>query len=231
MDNGRRPFFCHSDMRIVIMPIRPTPLAAAVAASFSVHAQQGPATLAKQGKAAGDGKIQQVEVKGAADAYDLRRDDTASKIVVNRDEIAKYGDTSVFDVLKRVPGVTVSGAVEIRPEAATARGHGEPAGAGLRQRKQLRPGRQRRAIDAHGHAAVPQRARDAGNEVLTPVTPGSEPFFWQYPSRKIRGQSTFLKNSGSEHIFGQWCDSKLAGAARKRMWTPTRRKDACRRGF
>jgi outer membrane receptor protein involved in Fe transport len=53
-------------------------------------------------------KIQQVEVKGAAASYDPRRDDTASKIVVNNEEIVKYGDTNVLDVLKRVPGVTVS---------------------------------------------------------------------------------------------------------------------------
>jgi outer membrane receptor protein involved in Fe transport len=84
-----------------------TLLAAAVAAvSSSAHAQQAAAPLAKDDK--GD-KIQQVVVKGAADAYDPRRDDTASKIVVNHDEIVKYGDTSILDVLKRVPGVTVSG--------------------------------------------------------------------------------------------------------------------------
>ncbi|KLU38022.1 hypothetical protein AB595_04440 [Massilia sp. WF1] len=52
--------------------------------------------------------MQQVEVKGAAEAYDPRRDDTASKIVVNNAEIVKYGDTNVLDVLKRVPGVTIS---------------------------------------------------------------------------------------------------------------------------
>lgn len=48
--------------------------------------------------------------RASADAYDPRRDDTASKIVVTREEIVKYGDTSVLDVLKRVPGVTVTGA-------------------------------------------------------------------------------------------------------------------------
>lgn len=53
-------------------------------------------------------KIQQVEVKGTADSYDPRRDDTAAKIVVNSEEITKYGDTSVLDVLKRVPGITVN---------------------------------------------------------------------------------------------------------------------------
>jgi outer membrane receptor protein involved in Fe transport len=54
--------------------------------------------------------IQRVEIKGAATAYDPRRDDTASKIVVTSEEIQRYGDTSVNDVLKRLPGITVSGA-------------------------------------------------------------------------------------------------------------------------
>ncbi|WP_288380040.1 TonB-dependent siderophore receptor [uncultured Massilia sp.] len=52
--------------------------------------------------------MQQVEVK--AGAYDARRDDTASKIVVTSEEIKRYGDTSVLDVFKRLPGITVSGA-------------------------------------------------------------------------------------------------------------------------
>ncbi len=93
-------------MHIAKMPFRPTLLAAAIASIATMcaaHAQQAPAPLAK------DEKVQQVEVKGAADAYNPRRDDTASKIVVNHDEIVKYGDTSILDVLKRVPGVTVSG--------------------------------------------------------------------------------------------------------------------------
>jgi outer membrane receptor for ferrienterochelin and colicins len=93
-------------------------LAAAVAATLSVtlacvpsHAQQ--ATIgkndgaAKDGKDAKDNKIQQVEVRASPDAYDPRRDDTVSKILVNHNEIVKYGDTNVLDVLKRVPGVTV----------------------------------------------------------------------------------------------------------------------------
>ncbi len=54
--------------------------------------------------------MQKVEVRGTADSYDPRRDDTASKIVVNHEEIVKYGDTNVVDVLKRLPGITVSGA-------------------------------------------------------------------------------------------------------------------------
>jgi outer membrane receptor protein involved in Fe transport len=70
-------------------------------AAVSAHAQQSTGGT--------DPKVQQVEVRGAMDAYDPRRDDTAAKIVINREEIVRYGDTSVLDVLKRVPGVTVSG--------------------------------------------------------------------------------------------------------------------------
>ena len=53
-------------------------------------------------------EIVQVEINGAAD-YDPRRDDTASKTIIGQEEILKYGDTNVFDVLKRAPGVTVIG--------------------------------------------------------------------------------------------------------------------------
>lgn len=47
-----------------------------------------------------------VVVKGDANA--ARRDDSASRIVVNRNDILKFGDPSLLDVMKRLPGVTVS---------------------------------------------------------------------------------------------------------------------------
>lgn len=53
--------------------------------------------------------MQTVQIKGSAAAYDPRRDDTASKIVVSDEEIKRYGDTSITDVFKRIPGVTVGG--------------------------------------------------------------------------------------------------------------------------
>jgi outer membrane receptor protein involved in Fe transport len=55
------------------------------------------------------GAMQTVEIKGSAAAYDPRRDDTASKIVVSDEEIKRYGDTAITDVFKRIPGVTVGG--------------------------------------------------------------------------------------------------------------------------
>ncbi len=54
-----------------------------------------------------------VEVKANADT--LRRNDTASRSIVTHDELVKYGDRSVLDAMKRLPGVTVSdGAVRMR---------------------------------------------------------------------------------------------------------------------
>jgi outer membrane receptor protein involved in Fe transport len=81
-------------------------VAPAHARQSAISTNVGAATDDKDTK---DGKVQQVAVRGSLDAYDPRRDDTASKIVVNHDEIVKYGDTNVLDVLRRVPGVTVSG--------------------------------------------------------------------------------------------------------------------------
>lgn len=59
-------------------------------------------------------KSLKVEVKGNRE-YDARRFDTASKIVVTQEEIARYGDTEITDVLKRLPSVSVvNGAVRMR---------------------------------------------------------------------------------------------------------------------
>lgn len=95
------------------IPFRLTIVAAALATTMAAHAQQAVEAVAVKPTAPlrkAEEAIQKVEVRGAADAYDPRRDDTASKIVLNHEEIVKYGDTSVLDVLKRLPGVTVSGA-------------------------------------------------------------------------------------------------------------------------
>ena len=51
--------------------------------------------------------VAQVDIKGSSATYDPRRDDTATRIVVGRDELMRYGDRSLLDALKRVPGVTV----------------------------------------------------------------------------------------------------------------------------
>ncbi len=54
-------------------------------------------------------KVEKIEVKTSQDNYDARREDTATKIVVTEEEIGKFGDTQLADVLKRQPGITVTG--------------------------------------------------------------------------------------------------------------------------
>ncbi|MBY0242832.1 MAG: TonB-dependent receptor [Burkholderiaceae bacterium] len=88
---------------------RPSPallrlLAATPALLGVLHAHAADQPAAKK-----EDKIQQVEIKGAATAYDARRNDTATKIVVTQEEILKSGDTTIGDVLKRLPGVTIGG--------------------------------------------------------------------------------------------------------------------------
>jgi len=53
-------------------------------------------------------KVQSVEVSGPG-AASQRRNDTAAKIVVGRDELLQFGDTAIADVMKRLPGVSVVG--------------------------------------------------------------------------------------------------------------------------
>jgi iron complex outermembrane receptor protein len=54
---------------------------------------------------------QRVEITGGRDNdTDARRRSTAARIVIGREEIEKFGDTSVAEVLRRLPGVTTPGA-------------------------------------------------------------------------------------------------------------------------
>ena len=88
----------------------PATALAQTAAQPAIAAQTAAeASPAKEAPSKKDGKISTVEVKGAASDYDPRRDDTASKTVMNAEEIRKYGDDNIYDVLKRAPGVTVTG--------------------------------------------------------------------------------------------------------------------------
>ena len=60
-------------------------------------------------------KVEKVEVKSSQESYDARREDVATKIVVTAEEIGKFGDAQLADVLKRQPGVTViNGEIRMR---------------------------------------------------------------------------------------------------------------------
>lgn len=83
----------------------------AAGASHAQEAAPSQATPAPATKEAAPAKQEattpSVEIKGAADA--IRRNDTATKIVVTNEELVKFGDQNVLDAMKRLPGVTVQG--------------------------------------------------------------------------------------------------------------------------
>jgi iron complex outermembrane receptor protein len=50
-----------------------------------------------------------VEISGTASDESIRRASTASKIVITREEIDKFGDSTLGEMIKRLPGVTTGG--------------------------------------------------------------------------------------------------------------------------
>lgn len=81
-------------------------LALAPLSSSPAHADEAKELAHKQEK---------IEVSRPKD-YDERRESATAKIVVGRDELQRFGDSTLEDVLKRLPGVTVtaSGGISLR---------------------------------------------------------------------------------------------------------------------
>ncbi len=58
----------------------------------------------------GAAQLDKVEITGGrADDVQERRQSTAAKIIIGREEIERFGDSTLGDVLKRLPGVTIQG--------------------------------------------------------------------------------------------------------------------------
>ncbi|WUR12333.1 TonB-dependent receptor [[Empedobacter] haloabium] len=66
-----------------------------------------PALAADPQEAAPEAPIQQVQIKG--EVVNQRQTDTATRVVVGREELLRYGDSSLQDALKRQVGVSVTG--------------------------------------------------------------------------------------------------------------------------
>jgi outer membrane receptor for ferrienterochelin and colicins len=95
------------------LPLRAWSLVAMLAClpSLGAHAQSAtPAPAASAASAPAATQLQPVEIK-APRPSDLqeRRESTAAKIIIGREEIERYGDSTLGDVLKRLPGVTLQG--------------------------------------------------------------------------------------------------------------------------
>lgn len=84
------------------------PAAPASAASAPSSAASAPSPRAAAPAAP---EAQRVQITGGRESdTDARRRATASKIVIGREEIDKFGDATVGEVLRRLPGVTTPGA-------------------------------------------------------------------------------------------------------------------------
>lgn len=64
--------------------------------------------------------LDSVSVQGQR--YDARRDDTATRIVISREELLQQGDTQLSEALKRLPGVTLGSGTPGRSGAIALRG-------------------------------------------------------------------------------------------------------------
>jgi outer membrane receptor for ferrienterochelin and colicins len=85
----------------------PAAAAASAAARRSAAAASAPAAAASAASSA----AQRVEVIGGRQSdTEQRRQSTAAKIVIGREEIEKFGDATVGEVLRRLPGITTPGA-------------------------------------------------------------------------------------------------------------------------
>lgn len=83
-----------------------------LACSTVLHAQPAPrvAAPASAASAPTPHELEQVHVTGSRPSdMEERRQSTAAKIVIGRDEIERFGDSSVGELLKRLPGVTMQG--------------------------------------------------------------------------------------------------------------------------
>ncbi len=87
------------------------PAAAAPAASAASPARAASAVVSRpRPAAAAPAATERIEITGGRNTdTDVRRQSTAAKIVIGREEIDKFGDSNVGEVLRRLPGVTTPG--------------------------------------------------------------------------------------------------------------------------
>jgi len=84
-----------------------TALAASLLAAVS-HSQT-PAPAPSPAPAAKATELEKVEITGQASDESKRRNSTASKIVISREDLLRFGDGNLADLMRRLPGVTPGG--------------------------------------------------------------------------------------------------------------------------
>ncbi|WP_374354545.1 TonB-dependent receptor plug domain-containing protein [Chitinimonas sp.] len=90
-------------------PFRLTLFTLACSAALHALADDKPASDDTKVKPAAQ-STEKIDVTGKrATDLDIRRNSTASKLIFTREELDQYGDSSVGEILKRLPGVTIGG--------------------------------------------------------------------------------------------------------------------------
>ncbi|HKW83351.1 MAG TPA: TonB-dependent receptor plug domain-containing protein, partial [Burkholderiaceae bacterium] len=80
------------------------------AALWAQTAPRAAASPASAASAAAPTELEQVRITGSRPGdVEERRQSTAAKIVIGREEIERFGDSSVGELMKRLPGVTMQG--------------------------------------------------------------------------------------------------------------------------
>ena len=107
---------CHKLLRHALAPSLAFVLTQGAAAqnpppALAAAAASAPARAASAATAPPAPSAQRVEITGGRDSdTEARRQSTASKIIIGREEIDKFGDATIGEVLRRLPGVTTPGA-------------------------------------------------------------------------------------------------------------------------
>ena len=68
-------------------------------------------------------RVEAVEITGKNSATEERRNSSAAKIIITREDLEQYGDSNLGEAMRRLPGVTTGGRPG-RPGAPTMRGMG-----------------------------------------------------------------------------------------------------------
>lgn len=88
--------------------MKSAPLFVLLTAAASAAAQTPPAAPASAPPRA-QSQLEKVEVSGQVSDENKRRTSTASKIIISREDLLRFGDGNLIDLMRRLPGVTPGG--------------------------------------------------------------------------------------------------------------------------
>jgi outer membrane receptor for ferrienterochelin and colicins len=101
------------------VPAAPAP----TPASEPMPASEPPTSAPSPAPGTRTDRVERVDVTGRNNATDERRNASAAKIIITREELEQFGDTNLGEAMRRLPGVTTGGRPG-RPGAPQMRGLG-----------------------------------------------------------------------------------------------------------